>query len=610
MNCMRNIFSTLLLAASLALMPEAVMAGTGKVAYTANMSGKVSDYGTGKKENYDVAVRLVGKDLKGLKIEDISVPVAFTDANVSDVKMWVTRSLALDDKKKNLVDGVTVDGVISNGTLSATLASPYTIEADTLYVGYSFNITKLAKDTKKPVKVTMEESPLGFFVHSSRTYLKWMDKSAEYCSALEIVLSGVETDAAGIDAFGTIHGEKNKPTDVTFVIRNHGANAVSSIDYSYMVGTTKKTGHKDFDIPVPAYYDAAAKMDITLEAVDTKGDYPFSFTMDKVNGVAQQSAAYEGNLKIYNVLPKRRSVMEEYTGTWCGYCPRGFVALEVLDRLYPDDFIGLSYHNADTMEVMTSDQYPLAASGFPSAEIDRRTGMVDPFYGMQNIGFGIEQLWKQQCEVLAPANISTEASYDETGKKINAKATMVFPGDRTDADRFKVEFVLVADDLHGEGNSWAQKNYFTPDSKEELMFDEAAPFVQGNEKVVGLHFNDVVMATTRLTTGLAALPSNVVEEVPVTVEGSFDVDAIKIMQDARKFRIVALLIDSTDGTIANGAKAPVTGSEKTGITTLGADKQDCPVAYYDLDGRRLQQPRHGLNIVRFASGKSVVKVVK
>ena len=42
----------------------------------------------------------------------------------------------------------------------------------------------------------------------------------------------------------------------------------------------------------------------------------------------------------------------------------------------------------------------------------------------------------------------------------------------------------------------------------------------------------------------------------------------------------------------------------------GRVKQDCPVAYYDLDGRRLQQPRHGLNIVRFASGKSVVKVVK
>lgn len=179
-----------------------------------------------------------------------------------------------------------------------------------------------------------------------------------------------------------------------------------------------------------------------------------------------------------------------------------------------------------------------------------------------------------------------------------------------DADRYQVEFVLVADDLHGEGSRWAQKNYLTPEAKDELIFDEVDPFVQGNDKVTGLHYNDVVMATTRLTTGLASLPANVTEDKPVYAEGSFDIDALKFVQDARKLRIVALLIDSKDGTIANGAKAPVTGSEHTGIITLGADKQDCPVAYYDLDGRRLQQPRHGLNIVRFASGKSVVKVVK
>lgn len=72
------------------------------------------------------------------------------------------------------------------------------------------------------------------------------------------------------------------PLNVTFVIRNHGANPVNSIDYSYMVGTTKKTGHKDFEVPVPAFYDAAAKMDLTLDAVDQKGDYPFSFTMERL----------------------------------------------------------------------------------------------------------------------------------------------------------------------------------------------------------------------------------------------------------------------------------------------------------------------------------------
>ena len=72
---MRNILSTLLLAALFVMMPEAVMAGTGKVKYTANMSGQVSYYGTAKKENYDVAVRLAGRDLKGLTVEKVSVPV-------------------------------------------------------------------------------------------------------------------------------------------------------------------------------------------------------------------------------------------------------------------------------------------------------------------------------------------------------------------------------------------------------------------------------------------------------------------------------------------------------------------------------------------------------
>lgn len=606
---MRNILSTLLLAALFVMMPEAVMAGTGKVKYTANMSGQVSYYGTAKKENYDVAVRLAGRDLKGLTVEKVSVPVPFKEANVSDMKVWVTRSLSLEDKK-NLVDGVSADAVIADGNLSATFASPFTIDTDTLYVGYSFNISKLDKPTKKPVTVAFGDSPLGLYIHSSRTYLKWTDKSEEYCSAMEITLGGVETDAAGIDPVGTIQGQKQMPLNVTFVIRNHGANPVNSIDYSYMVGTTKKTGHKDFEVPVPAFYDAAAKMDLTLDAVDQKGDYPFSFTMEKVNGVAQTTKAYDGKLKIYNVLPKRRSVMEEFTGLWCSNCPRGFVALEVLNRLYPDDFIGLSYHNLDTMEVMDQNEYPVSISGFPSADIDRRYGSIDPFYGKMSSGFGIEQLWKQSCQIMAPAAIETEASFDETGKKINAKATMNFAGDMDDADRYKMEFVLVADDLHGEGNGWAQKNSLSTDAKKELIFDEVDPFVQGNEKVTGLHFNDVVMATTRLTTGLVSLPANVTEDKPVSIEGSFDVDALKFVQDARKLRIVALLIDSKDGTIANGAKAPVTGSEHTGITTLGADKQDCPVAYYDIDGRRLTQPRHGLNIVRFASGKSVVKVIK
>lgn len=600
------------LAMAFALLPGAAMAGDAKVACTANTSGTVKYFGSEKKENYDVAVMLTGKNLKGLKVESVSVPFMGDNANTSNIRMWITKKLSLVNRK-NVVDGPTAEAKLDTVAHVATASfdEPYTIDADTLYVGYSFNVTKLTAKTKMPVAVVADASSLGFFIHSSRTFLKWMDKSALGTSAISVTLSGVETNDASFDALGTIYGQKETPTQVAMTLRNLGANPISSIDYSYTQGTVTGNGHLDLATPLAAYYGLSTTVNLTLQAMPTKGDYPVVINLDKVNGQELKGVKSEGNIIVYNVLPKHRAVMEEYTGTWCGWCPRGLVALEVMSRLYPDDFIGLSYHNGDPMAVMESSQFPSSVNGFPNADIDRRFGSLDPFYGVQNEGFGIETLWKKCCEVVAPASVDAEAAYSDDGKTINAKATMVFPVSLTDGDRYKVEFVLVADDLHGEGESWLQKNYYEPTDKAELKFDEAEPFVQGLQKVPGIHFDDVVVATTRLSDGLVSLPATIHEDEPVVIEGSFDFEAVKVRQNASKMRVAALLIDSTTGIIANAAKAQVSGAEKTGIETVDADRlQDEPKAYYDLQGRRLNSPRQGLNIIRLASGKSVVVAVK
>lgn len=600
------------LAMAFALLPGAAMAGDAKVACTANTSGTVKYFGSEKKENYDVAVMLTGKNLKGLKVESVSVPFMGDNANTSNIRMWITKKLSLVNRK-NVVDGPTAEAKLDTAAHVATASfdEPYTIDADTLYVGYSFNVTKLTAKTKIPVAAVADASSLGFFIHSSRTFLKWMDKSALGTSAISVTLSGVETNDASFDALGTIYGQKETPTQVAMTLRNLGANPISSIDYSYTQGTVTGNGHLDLATPLAAYYGLSTTVNLTLQAMPTKGDYPVVINLDKVNGQELKGVKSEGNIIVYNVLPKHRAVMEEYTGTWCGWCPRGLVALEVMSRLYPDDFIGLSYHNGDPMAVMESSQFPSSVSGFPNADIDRRFGSLDPFYGVQNEGFGIETLWKKCCEVVAPASVDAEAAYSDDGKTINAKATMVFPVSLTDGDRYKVEFVLVADDLHGEGESWLQKNYYEPTDKAELKFDEAEPFVQGLQKVPGIHFDDVVVATTRLNDGLVSLPATIHEDEPVVIEGSFDFEAVKVRQNASKMRVAALLIDSTTGIIANAAKAQVSGAEKTGIETVNANRlQDEPKAYYDLQGRRLNSPRQGLNIIRLASGKSVVVAVK
>ena len=40
----------------------------------------------------------------------------------------------------------------------------------------------------------------------------------------------------------------------------------------------------------------------------------------------------------------RVTVVEEGTGTWCGWCVRGIVALEYMRENYPDKFIGIGVH--------------------------------------------------------------------------------------------------------------------------------------------------------------------------------------------------------------------------------------------------------------------------
>lgn len=614
-----RILGAVALTAVLAGFSAPAAADNGKIVFSGNTgSQKIDYYGTQKKENYDVAVMLADKSLKGKKIASIRAPFSSSE-NVGNVKVWISKKLTIENKV-NVPDVMSLDATFDGATASATLPEAYTIDSDTLYVGYSFDVTALDNATKYPVAITSNASDAGFFLHSSRTYRKWVDKASQGSSALEVDLEGAAADAAGIAALGKIYGQVNTPTTVTLTLRNHGYNGVKSVKYSYKAGDKSGGGYLELANAIPAYYNASANIDIKLDEMAVKGKYPLTVSIDEVNGIANaESGSDETLFTVYTSIPKHAPVMEEYTGTWCGWCPRGFVALAVMNRLHPD-FIGLSYHNGDAMEVMASKLFPTDVSGFPSADMDRKSGEVDPYYGEGDTDFGIENLWKAEAATMAPADAAVEAAYTDGGEKIATKATFVFPEDVTDADKYRVEFVLVADDLHGEGSAWEQHNYYSPTDKGSLPSPEGDPFFEGNSTLAGLHFDDVVVATTRVKDGaiaqLPALPAAVAEGEPVEVTGEFETakvvstSGVSLIQDASKMRIVALLLNA-DGTVANAAKASVTGSGTTGISSVGADSSltDAPAAVYDLQGRRLSTMQAGVNIVKMTSGKTV-KVVK
>lgn len=588
-------------------------ANDGLVTYSANTGTKeVKYFGTAKKESFDVAMLLADKYTKGKKIETIKVPFP-KNAEIGNVKIWLTKKLTLENKK-NVADVMTLDATMDDSTAIVKLATPYTIDSDTLYIGYSFDVVELTERTQLPISLINEKGVQGLWTHSSRTYRSWLDKSTYGCSAMQVELSGFNANDAYFEGFKDYYNQVNIATPINLTLLNRGYNGIKSIDYSYSVGDKKVSDHLTLDAPIPACLNASTEFTVTLPAIEAKGKYPVTFSIDKVNGEANSEVATANStMAIYNKLPKHRPVMEEFTGTWCGNCARGWIGLEVMTRLHPD-FIALAYHSGDVMQVIDQKQFlgfDTENPSYPMANIDRVYTDIDPYYGADMTPFGIEKLWKKQAEILAPASLETEAAFTPDGKDIKAKAILEFPEDTNDADKYSVEFVLVTDGLHGEGQAWEQSNYLEENEKGDYPFPEADIFFAGSSSIPNMHYNDVVVATTRLRDGLIKLPAKVEAEKAFSIEGTItEVDSIKnmanypVIQDSKNLRIVALLINEK-GEIVNGAQAKVTGYETTGIRNINTNAAEADVpAIYNLQGHRLQTMQKGLNIIRTKDGKT------
>lgn len=588
-------------------------ANDGLVTYSANTGTKeVKYFGTAKKESFDVAMLLADKYTKGKKIESIKVPFP-KNAEIGNVKIWLTKKLALANKK-NVADVMTLDATMDDSTAIVKFATPYTIDSDTLYIGYSFDVVELTERTQLPISLINEKGVQGLWTHSSRTYRSWLDKSTYGCSAMQVELSGFNANDAYFEGFKDYYNQVNIATPINLTLLNRGYNGIKSIDYSYSVGDKKVSDRLTLDAPIPACLNASTEFTVTLPAIEAKGKYPVTFSIDKVNGEANSEVATANStMAIYNKLPKHRPVMEEFTGTWCGNCARGWIGLEVMTRLHPD-FIALAYHSGDVMQVIDQKQFlgfDTENPSYPMANIDRVYTDIDPYYGADMTPFGIEEIWKKQAEILAPASLETEAAFTPDGKDIKAKAILEFPEDTNDADKYSVEFVLVTDGLHGEGQAWEQSNYLEENEKGDYPFPEADIFFAGSSSIPNMHYNDVVVATTRLRDGLIKLPAKVEAEKAFTIEGTIaEVDSIKnmanypVIQDSKNLRIVALLLNEK-GEIVNGAQAKVTGYETTGIRNINTNATEADVpAIYNLQGHRLQTMQKGLNIIRTKDGKT------
>ena len=588
-------------------------------------TGGLGGIGNPIKQDFDVAMRISDKRFVGMTISAIRVPIDNV-TGISHLKVWLTKELTLevvDGKKVNVPDILSQDVEMAQGWIEVPLEKPYTITDEGVYVGYSFSMDELNASNRRPVRITTECHEGGLFMHSARSYRKWTDVSDQCSTLLQAELDGAPQNAAtALAGLTTYFGATDIENYATFYVENHGAKGVKSIDYSYVYNGQTYTGTADISPALSSVYGVQSSFLVTLPAVAEKNYYPVDLTITKVNGCDNEETdnSVTKEICIFDKVPKHRAVLEEYTGTWCGFCPRGYVGLAAMSRLHPDDFIALSYHNTsdatDPMEVMEGIQFPSNISGFPAAWLDRAY-QCDAYGGFnsQATDLEVEDAWKAVCGLLAEANVDVKASLNADKTAVDATATISFPLEMKNA-RYGVEFVLVADQLTGEGNGWAQKNYYEK-GKYGTNFSEPEfkQFVTGGSYVSGLKYDDVVVATTRLTGDNQYLPESLDMDRNYGLNASFTLSKVRntkgenIIQNPDNLRVVALLIDYNDGTVVNAAKTARLGGT-SGIEGISSEADSTPVAIYDLSGRRLSSMQQGLNIVKTADGHTSKIVIK
>lgn len=579
------------------------------IGYSYNFAGnETGDYGTGKTETYDVAVRLANPSFIGAKVTGIAVPLP--SEGVSEVSGWLSSELKLkkkNGKNVNDPDMASKEATVADGYLRLTFDTPCTIPAEGIYVGYSFTVTTLNDRTEAPVAVAAGAHPDGLYLHTSRTKLRWgpMSEDLGKVSVMSVSLSGDFPAKSAVLTIGEVYGEAGSATTVTLPITNCGTDPVSSIEYTGKVSGKTFSGTADLDSPLAGHIGATGSVEIEIVAVDEAGEYPLEISVIGIDGVAVQCNPATGTLKNYPFLPVNRPLVEEYTGLWCGWCPKGYVALETMRAREGDLFIGVAYHNGD--EMAFSGKTPNSVSSYPGAYVNRSASInIAEIYG----------IWGEYRAWIPDGGVEASVEWaDEAHKTVKATSTVRFIEDHSDAD-YRIGYILIADGMSNE--RWKQHNSYAghADKKDDMPGELGDLFINGSDYVEGLVFNDVALAATPFEGQRGAIPSEIVAGEEYSHSHVFDLEKIPVavINSPEKLRVVAVLTDGRSGKFINcnsslliNGDPFVTPGEVNDVVGSGEKTE---TARWTLDGHRVDGPVKGINIVRYSDGSVRKELVR
>ena len=550
--------------------------------------GNGSDFGglgVEQPASYRVAIKVPGNGvLKGAKIRGLNIPMM---GDATSVSGWVSTGLTTT----TYVANKTV-GNVSGGWTVLQFDEPVEIPASGLYAGYT-----LTSQENYPIAIVDDEVPGGLFLALSATGKLDDYSSAGYgISGLQVFVEGMNLpeNGASIASVQTEACAIGGKGQATVELSSDGNNGVKSVEYALTVNGVQTTGTKTLSPAIPAGLGKKGTFTLEYDAPSEVGAFNASLAITKVNGakneITEDPAPFTVNT-VTRVVP-RMTVVEEFTGTGCPNCPRGWVGMEAVKKTRSDHALVIAWHRYNSSDAMYMANYAqLAFQGAPECVVDRKEYM-DPYFGddKKNILAKVDEYSKN----IPTVDITAKAAFvDETNKQVKITANTEF---LTNTKGYTMAVVLTADELSGTTSAWKQSNNLSPYTlaqlKEEDFYDpelpEIAEFCKGGKygkTSVLLTFNDVLIGSTYDASGNSSVAAFTTGKAgdKETSEATIAMPTKTALVNALKYdKIYAtVLVIDENGAIANAARVRVLGA---GEQETGGD-DDKPTI--NIDGAKI-----------------------
>ena len=584
-----------------------------------NGSEKTSGLGVQKADVYHCAIFIPGNHgIAGGKTIR-SVRFGLTAPNASNCKVWLASSLpATVDKNSTLQMADVAATELGKQQIEVALPTAYAIPAEGVYVGYSFTVSDVVYQADAyPILIAGTDQPNSLLIKTDNLVPEWSDMYGSGYGALymQVLLEGEFADNTATPSItGEYYAQLGGSTQVAVSLLNNGASPLTSIDYTITTdGVAGAEQHLELESPIAFNNSGRATIEVAADA--EAGSKTKTLTVTKVNGQANNAPVTTSDFTLITLekLIARNVAVEQFTGTGCGWCPRGHVGMAKMREAFGDRFIGIAIHqysnqSSDAMYLAPSKYANHGLNGAPSCRLNRGESM-DPYYGS-----GEDVLYDMQQALAVPAlaEVSVSGVMDTNKTKIDAKATLT----PLIAGNYTLEFVAVADGLTGTGTGWQQTNYYSSQYASQTgitksSLPEDLQYLFDLRSTFTGTFNDVAIASSYVSS------KNQVEKLTLTANEEQEVSYTITMPTYTKLKnalkddqiyVVALLVDA-QGKIVQAAKQQVSIADPTGIEDVKSMADAQPTDVYTLDGRKSSNAQRGLQIVRLSDGRTV-KVVK